>query len=413
MTIAVTAAEISHRPLGTATGQVIAWVGAGIILLMLGRVVHDRAFRYLAACLVAFALNRVLSSIDGKPELLVLLTNLLTVASALCQVCFFRIVLGEAIRHRIPRLRAEYIVAIAVAAVAIGAWWLAPPESRDGSLAGPSYAHDNAAFTFVMVLIGYYAVVGVRVVNWTWQLVVAWIRQRAEKFGAKHQRTDPSHDSGQIVARLAFHVGVLIVGLAEVTRLASNISKLTNELLSRVEPNFLLLAEKFSPVITTGVRIGHTMFYVGVILPLVVGSVVAAQISVRQSLDCRRLKCLWAAMTGEFTDLAYRGARGIGGKVYRREVEIRDGLVLLENYYDPIVAGRAMQQGADEIVATVAVVRAALRAHKVGAPVANPTQIPTSGATSRTEDVAWLLRVADEFATAEKVEGRFIEAQSH
>lgn len=413
MTVGAATAEISHGLFGTGTGQVIAWGGAGVVLVMLGRVLHDRAFRYLAACLVAFALNRVLSSIDDKPDVLVLVTNLLTVVSALCKVCFFRVVLGEAVRQRIPRLRFEYVAATAVAVIAVGAWWLAPVEARGGALAGPSYAHDNAAFTFVMVLIGYYALVALRVVNWTWQLVVAWVRQRPTATESHGRPRDLSQEPSQVVARLAFQLGVVIIGLGEVTRLASNGSKLANELLARFEPGFLPLAETFSPTITAGVRSGHTMFYIGAILPLAMGSAAAAVTAVHHYRNCRRLEPLWAALTDEFPDLAYRGARGIGGKFYRRDVEIRDGVVLLEDYYDPEVALRAAaQESSDEVTVVVAQIRAALRAHRAEAPVVAHSPIPTSGAVTRTEDIAWLLRVADEFATAERAEGRFAAAQS-
>lgn len=399
------AAELTYGVLGTTTSQIIAWVGAGIILILLSRVLHDRAFRYLAACLVAFALNRVLSSIPEKPDVLVLATNLLTVTSALCKVCFFRIVLGEAIQKRVPRLRNEYIAAGAVAVVAVVAWLLAPAEARGGELAGPSYAHHNAAFTFVMVLIGYYAIVAGRVVNWTRRLVLAWVRGSA---AANDGGTPDPVEREQTVARVAFQVGVVVIGLGEITRLVSNLSKLANEMLARWEPDYLGLAEKFSPVITTGVRLGHTAFYVGAILPLVVGTVTAALVAVQQIRNCRRITPLWTAITGEFSDLAYRGARGIGGKFYRREVEIRDGLVLLEDYYDPEVARRMKEKDPDdEVAVAVALIRSALRARRAERPVLAPYHMPTSGATNRDEDVSWLLRVADGFAEAEDAEGRF------
>ncbi|ALL79674.1 hypothetical protein AD006_31390 (plasmid) [Pseudonocardia sp. EC080610-09] len=413
MTSSAAAAEIAHGPLGTSAGEVVAWLGAGVILVMLGRVIHDRAFRYLAACLVAFALNRVLSSMDDKPDVLVLVTNLLTVVSALCKVCFFRIVLGEAVRQRMPRLRFEYVAAAMVALIAICAWWMAPAEARGGALAGPSYAHDNAAFTFVIVLIGYYTVVAARVVNWTRQLIVAWVRRRPKVVHTHGGGPDLSQGTGQVVAGLAFQVGVVVIGIGEITRLVSNVSKLANEILARLEPDFLPLAEKFSPAITAGVRVGHSMFYIGAILPLVVGSAAAALMSVHHYRNCRRLKPLWSAITDEFTDLAYRGARGIGGKFYRRDVEIRDGLVLLENYYDPEVARRAATlESSDEITVAVAQIRAALRAHRAESPVAVPSPIPVSDAATRVEDMSWLLRVADEFVTAERAEGNFAAAQS-
>ncbi|OJY43419.1 DUF6545 domain-containing protein [Pseudonocardia sp. 73-21] len=114
--------------------------------------------------------------------------------------------------------------------------------------------------------------------------------------------------------------------------------------------------------------------------------------------------------------LAFRAGRGISSRLYRREIEIRDGLVLLGPFYDRDLAGRAGQVAAGstdpEIAVTVALIRGALRAHRAGQPVADPHPLPASGADTRTADLNWIIRVAAGFAAAEKTHGHLTAAEA-
>ncbi|WP_222131138.1 MAB_1171c family putative transporter [Pseudonocardia sp. C8] len=345
-----------------------------------------------------------------KPDVFVLVLNLLTVTSALCKICFFRLTLHGVAGARNPRLHREYLGAATVAAIAVVAWLLVPTEAQGGDLTSPSYAHNDAAFTFVIVLIGYYAIVAARVINWTRQLIASWIRHRRSAPAIPHEA--PTRRPAP--AQIAFYIGIVIIGVGEVVRFVSDIFKLTSEVLARFVPEYVPALTALKPLITTGVRFGHTSFYIGALLPLVVGAITALGIAVRQARNSRRVTPLWEAITAEFPDLAYRGTRGVGGRFYRRELEIRDGLVLLERYFDPAVAEYARQQNggndADEAVVAVALIRGALRAKRAGNPVDDPHPIPISRAETRSRDVAWLLRVADAFAVAEKAEGNFVTA---
>lgn len=404
--------EITSGPLGTVASQFIAWVGAGVALLLLSRVLHDRAFQYLTISLVAFALNRLISGMPEKPDVLVLALNLLSVTAALCKICFFRLTLRGVAAPRELRLYREYLAAATVAAIAVVSWLLVPAEARGGDLTKLSYAHNDAAFTFVLVLIGYYTVVAARVINWTRHLIVSWVRHRRAAPAIPHEA--PAQKPAP--ARVAFYVGIVIIGVGEITRLVSDIFKISSEVLARFVPEYVPALSALKPFVTTGVRFGHTSFYIGALLPLAVGAAAAVAIAARQVQNSRRVTPLWEAITTEFPDLAYRGARGAGGRFYRRELEIRDGLVLLEQYFDSAVAEYAKTENADarpdKTVVDVALIRGALRAKRAGKPVANPHPIPVSGAETRSGDVAWLLRVADRFAVAERAEGGFVGASS-
>lgn len=154
------------------------------------------------------------------------------------------------------------------------------------------------------------------------------------------------------------------------------------------------------------IRTGHTAFYVGALLPLLAGAVAGIQILIAPAREYRILGPLWIEITREFPDLAFRAGRGISSRLYRREIEIRDGLVLLGPYYDRDLASRTDQAAAGggdhEIAVTVALVRGALRAHRAGQPAADPHPLPVSGADTRTADLNWIISVAAAFAAVEE-----------
>jgi hypothetical protein len=341
-----------------------------------------------------------------------LIFNLVVIASACCEVCFFRTVMHSDTPTRPPRLRKEISVALLVAVVATTTWLLAPEAARAGAIAGTGYAHDPAAFLFVTVIIGYYITVSARVVNWTRQLITAWVADRTDH----SPPTGPVHGRRSMVARRGFQIGVVVIGLAELLRLIADVAKFGNEVTALVSPASLDATKVVSPTIEAAIRTGHTAFYIGALLPLLAGAVAGIPVLIAHRREYRILGPLWTAITREFPDLAFRAGGGISSRLYRREIEIRDGLVLLGPYYDRDLASRAGQVAAGsidpEIAVTVALIRGALHAHRAGQPVEDPHPLPASGADTRTADVNWIIRVAAAFAAAEKTHGHLTAAEA-
>lgn len=383
--------------------NLIAWAGAAIVLLLLGRAVHDRALRYLAATLVLFAASRFLATIPPHPAVLHLIVNLVVIASACGEVCFFRTVMhADTSPTRPVRVGKEIGAAAMVAIIGTTAWLLVPEAARSGALATTDYAHDPAAFVFVTVIIGYYIVVSVRVINWTRQLIPTWVGQRSEA-----PLQDGSLDARRFkVARRVFQIGVVIIGLAELLRFIADVVKFGNELTALLSPASLAATKALSPAIEAGIRTGHTAFYIGALLPLLAGAVAGIPILIAHTRQYRVLGPLWREIIRAFPGLAFRSGRGISSRLYRREIEIRDGLVLLGPYYDRDLATRAGHAGAGdtdrEIAVTVALIRGALRAHRAAQPVADPHPLPVSGADTRAADLTWIIQVAAAFTDAEK-----------
>jgi len=406
----VAATALPGVPPVSAAYNLIAWVGAGVVLALLGRVLHDRSFRYLAATLVLFAASRFVSSIPPGPAVLVLIVNLLVIASACVEVCFFRTVLDvDTGAARPPQLRNEVLTATVVALIGTTAWLRAPESARSGALAGTGYAHNPAAFIFVTVIIGYYITVSFRVLSWTRQLGTIWVAARTNPEG---QTRAP----GVSVARLGFQIGVTIIGLAELVRFIADVVKFGNEITAIIAPAGLSATQALSPIIEACIRTGHTAFYIGALLPLLAGATASVPILLTQARDYRISGPLWNAITAEFPDLAFHHTRGISSRLYRREIEIRDGLVLLGPYYNRDLAHRVNNTAAGptpdpDLAVTVALIRAALRAHRAGQATANPHPLPTSGTATRADDLKWLLRVAAAFADAEKTQAPLVRTQ--
>ena len=362
----VASPQITDVPPVSPVYNLIAWVGGAVVLLLLGRALHDRSLRFLAASLVLFAASRFLATIPPPPAVLVLVLNLVVIASACCEVCFFRTVMHSNTSPSRPvRLEKEIGVAALVATIATITWLLAPEAARAGAIAGTGYAHETAPFIFVTVIIGYYITVSARVVNWTRQLMMAWVA----KPSSAAPQTASSHERRFMVARRAFQIGVAIIGLAELLRFIADVVKFGNEVTALISPASLAATKALSPAIEAGIRTGHTAFYIGALLPLLAGAVAGIPILIAHTRQYRILGPLWREITREFPDLAFRSGSGISSRLYRREIEIRDGLVLLGPYYDRDLATRADQAGAGDtdrdIAGTVApqlaVVERALR----------------------------------------------------
>lgn len=404
--------QVTDVPPVSAAYNLIAWAGGAVVLLLLGRALHDRSLRYLAAALVLFAASRFLATIPPHPAVLHLIFNLVVIASACCEVCFFRTVMHSDTPTRPPRLWKEISVALLVAVIATTTWLLAPEAAQAGAIARTDYALDPAAFVFVTVIIGYYITVSVRIVNWTRQLITAWVARRSDTSA----QTGSVHGRRPMVVRRGFQTGVAVIGLAGLLRFIADLVKFGNEVTALISPASLAATKALSPTIEAAIRTGHTAFYIGALLPLLAGAAAGIPVLIAHRREYRILGPLWTATTREFPDLAFRAGRGISSRLYRREIEIRDGLVLLGPYYDRDLASCADQVAAGstdpEIAVTVALIRGALRAHRADQPVADPHPLPASGADTRTADLNWIIGVAAAFAAAEKTHGQLTAVEA-
>lgn len=401
--ISAASSALAEVPRVSATNNAIAWVGAAVVLLLLSRVLHDRSFRYLAAMLSLFALARVLFSLTHPPSVVILVGNLLVIASAWSEICFFRTVLHDDTHSPPPRLRNELMVAAIVATIAISTWLLAPEAGRGGALAGTGYAHNLPSFIFVTTIIGYYVTVSARVVHWTRALLATWFADRGDS-----DISPPGAGSRRNIARAGFRAGIVILAASELLRLLADIVKLSNEIVARTAPTELGATQRLSPIIEACIRTGHTTFYLGALLPILADTAASVPFLYNHARNYALLEPLWRAVTQEFPDLAFRAGRSVHTRFYRREIEIRDAIVMLGPFYDRDVAAEAEpdhagQPGVDRNIAvTVALIRAALRDHRLGERIPDPHPLPTSGAGNRPDDIAWMLRVAVAFTAAEK-----------
>lgn len=376
---------------------VVLWIGGILILVPLYRAHHDRALRYLAAVLVLFAVSRLFALTQERTSAVSLIVlNLLVLASAYCEVCFFRTALHREQEAPNPRFRAETAIAITIAAVAITTWALAPAHMR-GNLAQPKYGTSTAAFLFVIVLIGYYISVSIRVIVWISEFSLSIYRdRRVEQL--------PSGSTVKL-ARTGLTMGTMIIGTAEVLRLAADVGKFWEAFEIYYSSDGVSQIQAFYPTLNLFIRIGHTGLYVGALLPILADIAQSVAIGRAQSRDFELLEPLWRALTPAFPGIEFRQVNSQHDRYYRRELEIRDCIMLLEPHYSRAVAehARATAEGVEEREAYVAaaLIRAALTARGEDQEAASdPHPIPTSGAATREEDMVWLVAIAKAFNQA-------------
>lgn len=374
------------------TLAVTLWVGAIVVLVPFARAHHDRALRYLTAVLVLFAVSRLFALTQQRTNATSLIVlNLLVLAAAYYEVRFFRTALHRERDTPPPRFHAETTVAFVVAAIATAAWAFAPPHMR-GNLAQPHYGTTPAAFVFVITLIGYYISVSARVIVRIGQLAVSM-----------YQRRDQDCASGSEVklARVGFIVGITIIGLAEILRLAADVDKFTAAIAIFHSPANAPHAQALYPIVDLCIRIGHTGFYIGALVPIVTDMAQSIAISRAQARDFAVLKPLWRTLTTAFPGIEFRHGRHHRDRYYRCDVEIRDCIMLLGPYYSRDVAERARPLAVTThnpyAYVAAALIRAALNAHAAGQIATDPHPIPTSGATTREQDIAWLVDLAKAF----------------
>jgi hypothetical protein len=377
---------------------VALWVGAIAILVPFYRAHHDRVLRYLTAVLVLFAVSRLFALTQQRTNAISLIVlNLLVLAAAYYEVRFFRTALHRERDEPPPRFRAETALVVTIAVLAVGSWALAPAYMR-GNLAQPRYGANPAAFVFVASLIGYYIYVSARAILWIGKLCVAMYRGRGGQ--------PPGPGSTVRVARIGFTVGIAVIGLAEILRLAADVDKFCAAVAIVTSPADTPYIQALYPLVDLCIRIGHTGFYLGALVPIVADIAQSVAVFRQQHRDFAVLQPLWHALTPAFPGIKFHHGRD---RHYRCEVEIRDCIMLLGPYYSQEVATRARALAGhtpdSEVHVAAALIRAAQAARHAGEVAADPHPMPTSPATTRDEDIAWLVALARAFnhATTEPI----------
>lgn len=361
-------------------------VGLVLVLVQVYRAPHDVVLRYFAlAVFFLVAIGPVSSSLQDVP-LQSLVSNLVNIVAVFFQVCFFR----TALRNKDeppPRLWKEAAVATVVAAVGVSAWLWAPPELRP-TISQPKTGYLPQAFVFVVVIIAYYASVSARTVVWSARLARRLYKQHRPE-------------------TRAFLVGVIVIGAASIMRFSLGPPiKIVGAFVAFFNHPASAAFQGSYVSVNVLAGVGFVLFYVGALIPVADGVVRAVPAVLEHRRGWRDFGSLWQALHEAFPKVLLRTHRGIHRRFYRRGMEIRDGLVLLADYYDPAVALLAERESAtrgasDEdraITVAVALIRSALEAHRAQRPVPEPYPIPTSGALDWATDTAWLLRVARAFS---------------
>jgi hypothetical protein len=218
-----------------------------------------------------------------------------------------------------------------------------------------------------------------------------------------YQRRGQDSASGSEVklARAGFIVGITIIGFAEILRLAADVDKFSAAIAIFRSPANAPHVQALYPIVDLCIRIGHTGFYIGALVPIVTDMAQSIAIFRAQSRDFAVLQPLWRTLTPAFPGIEFRHGQHHRDRYYRCEVEIRDCIMLLGPYYSHDVAERAHALAAEThdpgAYVAAALIRAALNAHAAGQIATDPHPIPTSGATTREQDIAWLIALAKAF----------------
>jgi len=364
-------------------GAVAAGLCAGAVLLAWAVVQHphDRVLRYFALVITLLAIQQTLVIDQYTTSAFTrLVTNMLGLGAAFGKVCFFRTALWRPGQPR-PRLRREFALIVAVGCVEVVCLALAPADVRP-AIGQPRNGHLPAAFIFELVTTGYLASVSCRVIWWCRRLL------------------------RQLQGNRIYKVSLFLVGSASGISLAAGVLDLVTHFIAFLAPVRAAAVAPFYTFIYVPVAIGFAIFFVGAMLPVAAEIILAIRIAAAQWAEYRAMGSLWAALLGEFPHIRLRRYVGIHGSYYSRGNGIRDGLVLLKRYYDRRVANAALaaSQARGESTAvqslsvTVALIRAALEAHRIGLVQDDPHPVPTSGSADWATDTAWLVHLSRAFA---------------
>jgi hypothetical protein len=365
------------------------WVGVVLLAIQVYRAPRDVAVRYFAVGLFFLAASHALVVVQSDTTAVErLVANLFGIAAVYFQVCFFRTALRRGGRG--PRLWKETAVAVAVAVIGTIGWLAAPQELRP-ELGQPKNAMHLPAVIFSVSIVGYYATVSARTIAWSTDLI--------RKLGG------PSAGAADRVAT-AFRIALGVILVAMVLRSVSSAEKVIAEIAVFVDHSQVAHVQSLYPAFAVLADVGFVLFLIGAILPIAVGGVQTLPVMLRHRWDYRRLEPLWSALLAEYPRLPLRTRRGVSGRFYRRGLEVKDGLILLADFYDPAVAARAESESRARaesmedrsVTVAAALVRDAIAAHRAARAVPDPYPIPTSGADDWETDMAWLVRLARTFS---------------
>ncbi len=342
---------------------------------------HDRVLRYFALVITLLAVQQVLVIDEYSTSAFTrLATNVLGLGAAFGKVCFFRTALWRT-GHPQPRLRRELAVVVAVSCVEVVCLLLAPAEVRP-AIGQPRNGHLPEAFVFELVTTGYLASVSCRVIWWCWRLL------------------------RQLQANRIYRVSLFLVGLASAVSLAAGVLDIGTHLVAFLRPAHAAAVQPFYTFIYVPVAIGFAIFFIGAMLPVAVETLFAIRVAAAQWAEYRAMGHLWSELLAEFPHIRLRRYVGIHRSYYSRGNGIRDGLVLLKQYYDRRVANAALAASqargeppaVQSLIVTVALVRAALEAHRLGQTQDDPHPVPTSGSADWATDTAWIVQLGRAFA---------------
>ncbi|TCK20862.1 MAB_1171c family putative transporter [Pseudonocardia endophytica] len=355
------------------------WVGTVLLWVQAYRAPENVPVRILAVCITLLAVTAVLR---GGPFLSPLVNNVLGVMTAAIQICFF--VSVHRGRAGTRRIRGELAVAVAVCVLAAAVTLVVPASLRPQLTDATPAAGGTAALLFSIPILVYLGYAAAAIVVWILKILPG-------------------------VARRVLRISLWIVAAGAVLQVAGGGIRVASLLLRyavRPVPEALLV--RMELLVGLLVSLGFLTLALGAIVPLVDGVIREIPRMRAQRRANRTLEPLWQALHAEFPELQLElRSPGPGRALYRRVVEIRDGLVLLSPHFDPEVADAAdrrsdeIGEDPDERQAAVqaAVVRGALDARRTGrqAP-AEPVRLGGGQAQDWEDDAASLMRLARRFA---------------
>ncbi len=364
----------------------LLWLGAVLLWAQTYRAPENVPVRILAVCITLLAVTAVLRGADGGAFLSPLANNVLGVMTAAIQICFF--VSVHRGRAGTRRIRGELAVAAGVCVLAAAVTVVVPGERRLLLTDPAPSAGGTAALLFsvpILLYLGYAA-----------GAIVVWVT-----------RVLPG------VVRRVLRVSLWVVAVGAVLQVAGGALRIASLLLRHaVEPAPEGLLRHLELLVGLLVSLGFLTLALGAIVPLVDGAIREVPRIRAQRRASRTLEPLWAALHAEFPELALElRSPGPGRALYRRVVEIRDGLVLLSPHFDAGVAEREGRRssGAGEddedrrAAVEAALVRGALDSRRAGRPASRrPVRLGPADAPDAPldweDDAASLMRLARRFA---------------
>ncbi|MGH3548710.1 MAG: MAB_1171c family putative transporter [Pseudonocardiaceae bacterium] len=352
------------------------WCGAANRAWHLWRDPGDLPLAALTAGLIAFAVGWTVGlptpiryTIDGLVYgLPKLVTDVMVMVTTLSLLAFFAY--GVRRDDAVGYVRRQALVLASAVSMVAAAWALAPPMVRFAPNALTTI-HDGHAF-FIEFVSGFYNCYAFAV-SLVWSL-----RYARDAHGALRR--------GLHILTVGL-VGFLILdGTGLVIRVVGWWAPLGAPVLG-----YLL------KVYLGGLIVGTLGFLAGLSYPALAATCVAIPVWWRRWATYRALAPLWTELNHAFPTLELSRNSGwrdglrpwrVRRRVYRRVIEIRDGLVWLGPYYSPIDARNESAAAAAARVATALRAKVAGHAAVTASP---PYPIPAPPLLSFEEDAAWLV----------------------